>query len=65
MDSAAFFTYIVKFSDIRLGSFMVYTYNIQGRQDRTRCWQTTLVEGILKNIPVLRIFEVTNPLRIR
>ena len=29
MDSAAFFTYIVKFSDLKLVFFMVYTGNIR------------------------------------
>ena len=38
LNSAAFFTYIVKFPAFKLVSFMAYTYNIQGWQDRTRHW---------------------------
>ena len=37
LNSAAFFTYIVKFSAFKLLSFMAYTYNIQGWWDGTRC----------------------------
>ena len=37
LNSAAFFTYIVKFPAFQLVSFMAYTYNIQGWQDGTRC----------------------------
>ena len=31
MNLVALFTYTVKFSDLKLDSFMVYTYNIQGQ----------------------------------
>ena len=30
MDLVAFFTYIINFSDLKMVSFMAYTYNIQG-----------------------------------
>ena len=36
LNSAAFFTYIVKFPAFKLLSFMAYTYNIQGWRDGTR-----------------------------
>ena len=45
LNAAAFFTYAVKISDLKVVPFMVYTYNIQGRGDGTRHRQTTL-EGI-------------------
>ena len=35
MDSMAYFTYIVKFPDLKLVPFMAYTYNIQGWGDGT------------------------------
>ena len=35
MDSAAYFIYIVKFSDLKLVPFMAYTYNIHSQGDRT------------------------------
>ena len=35
MDSAAFFTYTIKFPVLKLVSFMAYTYNIQGWHDGT------------------------------
>ena len=36
LNSVAFSTYIVKFSALKLVSFMAYTYNIQGWRDGTR-----------------------------
>ena len=36
MNSVAYFTYIIKFSDLKLVSLMAYTYNMQGWQNGTR-----------------------------
>ena len=36
LNAADFSTYTVKISDLKVVSFMVYTYNIQGRCDGTR-----------------------------
>ena len=44
LNAAAFYTYIVKFSDLKVVSFMLYTYNIQGRCDGTRHRQMMLVK---------------------
>ena len=75
MNLAAFFTYKIKFTDLKLVSFMAYTYNIQGRRDGTSDVTTSADDagaGVLKfqlkiceNISVVRIFKVSNPLRIR
>ena len=35
LNSAAFFTTKIKFSDLKWVPFMLYTYNIEGRHDRT------------------------------
>ena len=64
LDSAAFFTYIVRFPDFRLLSFMAYTYNIQGWQDRTRrrpplaqpCDSHPMTAGIQANFKLWPIF---------
>ena len=42
LNEAAFSTYTVKFSDLKVVSFMGYTDNIQGRCDGTRGQQTML-----------------------
>ena len=44
LNAAAFSTYTVKISDLKVVFFMVYTYNIQGRCDGTRHRQTMLVK---------------------
>ena len=35
MNLVAFYTYRIKFPDLRLVPFVAYTYNIQGRHDGT------------------------------
>ena len=44
LNVVAFCTYAVKISDLKVVPFMVYTYNIQGWHDGTRCQQTMLVK---------------------
>ena len=45
LNAAAFSTYTVKISDLKVVLFMVYTYNIQGWCDGTRHQQTTMTRN--------------------
>ena len=46
MGSAAFFTYKIKFPDLKLVPFMAYTYNIQCWHDGTTRLADDVKEGI-------------------
>ena len=67
LNAAAFSTYTVKISDLKVVSFMSYTYNIQGRSDRTMRHSAEMMQGrkLKFQLIICKDFRGCKSLRIR